>query len=62
LLRKLGLDHERHYLRQLAEKDGLAIVKIDVDDSWDAAVAETVKTNAGRTDHVSYRMDGLITE
>jgi predicted RecB family nuclease len=43
LLRKLGLDHERQYLRQLAEKDGLAIVKVDVEDSWETAVAETIQ-------------------
>ncbi|MGB6631897.1 MAG: TM0106 family RecB-like putative nuclease [Terriglobales bacterium] len=43
LLRKLGLDHERQYLRKLSEKDGLAIVKVDVDNSWDAAAAETAQ-------------------
>ncbi len=30
LLRKLGLDHERQYLRQLAEKDSLTVVQIDI--------------------------------
>jgi uncharacterized protein len=43
LLRKLGLGHERQYLRQLAEKDGLAVVRVNVENSWDAAVAETVQ-------------------
>jgi predicted RecB family nuclease len=43
LLRKLGLDHERQYLRQLAEKDGLSVVQIDLNGSWDAAAAETAQ-------------------
>ena len=43
LLRKLGLDHERQYLRQLAEMDGLTVVQIDVNSSWDAAAAETAQ-------------------
>jgi hypothetical protein len=46
LLQKLGLEHEQRYLRQLAERDGLAIVEIDVSGSWENAVAET--TNAIR--------------
>src|SRR5581483_11178283 len=29
LLRKLGLEHEQRYLRQLTEKDGLKVVQID---------------------------------
>jgi hypothetical protein len=29
LLRKLGLEHEQRYLRELAEKDGLSIAQID---------------------------------
>ena len=41
LLRTLGLEHERRYLRGLAEKDGLAITQIDVNSSWKGAVAET---------------------
>ena len=43
LLRKLGLEHEQRYLRELAEKDGLAIVQIDVNGRWEDAVAETVR-------------------
>ncbi len=43
LLRKLGIDHELQYLRQLAEEDGLSVVQIDVDGSWDAAGSETVQ-------------------
>ena len=43
LLRKLGLDHERQYLRQLVEKDGLSVVQIDVNGPWEAAVSETVQ-------------------
>ena len=44
LLRKLGLDHERQYLRQLVEKDSLTVVQIDVNKSWDAAAAETAQS------------------
>ncbi len=43
LLRKLGLDHERQYLRQLSEKNSLTVVQINVSSSWDAAAAETVQ-------------------
>src|SRR6266478_8571551 len=43
LLRKLGLEHEQRYLRGLAEKDGLSITQIDVNGSWENAVAETVR-------------------
>jgi len=43
LLRQLGLEHEKRYLRELAEKDGLAITQIDVNRRWEDAVAETVR-------------------
>jgi predicted RecB family nuclease len=43
LLRKLGLDHERQYLRQLSEKNSLNVVQIDANSSWDVAAAETVQ-------------------
>ena len=43
LLRKLGLEHEQRYLRELAEKDGLAVAQIDVSGSWEDAVEETVR-------------------
>jgi hypothetical protein len=43
LLRKLGFEHEQRYLRQLAEKDRLTVVQIDVNGSWEAAVSETVQ-------------------
>jgi uncharacterized protein len=43
LLRKLGLEHEQRYLRELSEKDGLAVAQIDVSGSWEDAVAETVQ-------------------
>jgi predicted RecB family nuclease len=42
LLRKLGLEHEQRYLRELAEKGGLSIAQIDVNGRWNDAVAETV--------------------
>ena len=43
LLQKLGLEHEQRYLRQLAEKDGLAIIETDVSSSWKNAVSDTVE-------------------
>ena len=35
LLQKLGIEHERRYLRNLTEKDGVAIVQIDVKGLWE---------------------------
>jgi predicted RecB family nuclease len=52
MLRKLGLDHEQQYLRQLSEKNGLTVVQIDVNSSWDAAVAETVQAIRGGADAI----------
>lgn len=43
LLRKLGLEHEQRYLREMAERDGLAVSQIDVKARWDDAVAETLR-------------------
>src|ERR1700720_3389251 len=43
LLRTLGLEHEQRYLRQLTEKDGLAISQFNVTGGWEDAVAETVQ-------------------
>jgi predicted RecB family nuclease len=43
LLRALGLEHEQRYLRELAEKGGLAITEIAVNGNWKDAVAETVQ-------------------
>ena len=43
LLRKLGLEHEQRYLRELAEKGGLAVAQIGVNGRWEDAVAETVQ-------------------
>ncbi len=43
LLQKLGLQHEQRYLLELAEKDGLVIVQIDVNGHWEEAAAETVR-------------------
>src|ERR1035441_1365853 len=43
LLRTLGLEHEQRYLRELAEKDGLAVAQITVNGRWEDAVAETVR-------------------
>jgi uncharacterized protein len=43
LLQKLGLEHEQRYLCQLTKKDGLAVVQIDTNSSWEDAIAETVQ-------------------
>jgi predicted RecB family nuclease len=43
LLRLLGLEHEQRYLRELAEKEGLAIAQISVSGNWEDAVAETIR-------------------
>jgi exodeoxyribonuclease V alpha subunit len=43
LLQKLGLEHEQRYLRELAQKDGLAVAQIDVNGRWDDAVAQTIR-------------------
>jgi len=43
LLRTLGIEHEQRYLRELAEKGGLAIGQIATSGSWKDAVAETVQ-------------------
>jgi hypothetical protein len=42
LLQKL-VQHEKQYLRELTEKDGLAITQIDVNGCWANAVAETIR-------------------
>jgi predicted RecB family nuclease len=43
LLRKLGLEHEQRYLREMAEKGGLSIAQIAIGGNWKDAVAETVE-------------------
>ncbi len=43
LLRKLGLEHEQRYMRQLSYKDGLAVSQIDIKGGWEEAVAETIR-------------------
>jgi predicted RecB family nuclease len=43
LLRTLGIEHERRYLRELSEKDGFSIAQIATSGSWKDAVAETVE-------------------
>ena len=42
LLRMLGLEHERRYLRELIEENGLAVAQIDVNVSWADAAAKTL--------------------
>src|ERR1700682_2746435 len=43
LLRKLGLEHEQRYLRELSAKDGLSIAQIATSGNWKDAVAQTVE-------------------
>ena len=43
LLRKLGLEHEQRYLRELSDKDGFAVSQIDINGRWEDAVAATVR-------------------
>jgi predicted RecB family nuclease len=43
LLRKLGLQHEQLYLRELSDKDGLAVSQIDIKGGWEDAVAQTIR-------------------
>ena len=43
LLRKLGLEHEQRYLRQLTEPDGQSIAQIAIGGNWKDAVSETVQ-------------------
>jgi uncharacterized protein len=52
LLRKLGLEHEQRYLRELAEGDSLAVTRIDVNGRWEDAVAETVRAMRGGVDAI----------
>ena len=43
LLRALGFEHEQRYLRELAEKDGLNVARIDVKGSWKDGVEATTQ-------------------
>ena len=43
LLRKLGIEHEQRYLRELAEKNGLVVARIDTNARWEDAVADTIR-------------------
>jgi predicted RecB family nuclease len=43
LLRMLGFEHEQRYLRELAEKDGLKIARINVKGSWEDGVEATIR-------------------
>jgi predicted RecB family nuclease len=43
LLRRLGVEHEQRYLRELGEKGGPSITQIAVGGNWKDAVAETVE-------------------
>jgi len=43
LLRTLGIEHERRYLRELSEKGSPSITQIAIGGSWKDAVAETIE-------------------
>jgi predicted RecB family nuclease len=43
LLQKLGLEHEKQYLRHLTDVQGLAVTEIDVGASWQEAALETTR-------------------
>src|ERR1700722_9457978 len=43
LVRKLGLEHEQKYLRELAEKDGPTVSQIAIGGNWESAATETVR-------------------
>src|SRR5580704_12458097 len=43
LLQKLGIEHERQYLRHLIEENGVTVTEIDVSGSWQLAAVETVR-------------------
>ena len=43
LLQKLGLEHEKQYLRHLTDVEGLAVTQIDVGASWEGAASETIR-------------------
>jgi predicted RecB family nuclease len=61
VLRKLGLEHEGRYLRQLAEKDGLTVVQIGINGPWADAVSETVQAMRRGADAIYQAtfLDGL---
>ena len=43
LLQKLGLEHEKQYLRHLIDAEALAVTQIDVGASWHGAASETIR-------------------
>jgi len=43
LLQKLGLEHEKQYLRHLIDAEALAVTQIDICASWQEAVSETIR-------------------
>ena len=43
LLQKLGLEHEKQYLRHLIDGKALAVTQIDVGASWHEAASETIR-------------------
>src|ERR1700687_2127767 len=56
LLRKLGLEHEQRYLRELSDKDGFAVSQIDINARWEDAVAATVRAMHQSVDAVYQAM------
>lgn len=51
LLQKLGLEHERRYLRELAERHGLEIIRIN-DGAWEDATAGTFRALRSGSDAI----------
>ena len=43
LLQRLGLEHERQYLRQLTDEEERAVTQIDLDAPWEQGVAQTIE-------------------
>jgi predicted RecB family nuclease len=52
LLRELGIRHEQAYLRYLTDVQGLRVVPISTDTSWEDAVAKTVEAICGGADAI----------
>jgi predicted RecB family nuclease len=43
LLQRLGLEHERRYLRHLTDGEGRAVTRIDLTTPWEQGVAQTIE-------------------
>src|SRR5687767_10499647 len=52
LLKRLGLEHEQKYLRELIDVQGLKVVEIRTDIPWSQAAAATVEAMAQGADAI----------